>query len=91
MCGRVGVICTMHQIVLEHITTEEAVSFVLAQPSCPLSSSFLTAATITPQHLMYNRSHLFEGGRLHPHRYCLPVLKVIKEIAAPSCELLSLA
>jgi dihydroorotase len=57
------------QIVLEHITTEEAVQFVLAHTQC-------TAATITPQHLLYNRTHLFEGGRLRPHLFCLPVLKV---------------
>ena len=63
------------QIVLEHITTEEAVAFVLAQPLSPQNNP-LTAATITPQHLMYNRSRLFLGGRLHPHLFCLPVLKV---------------
>ena len=32
------------------------------------------AATITPQHLLYDRSHLFAGG-LHPHLYCVPLLK----------------
>ena len=32
------------------------------------------AATVTAQHLMYNRNAIFEGG-LRPHRYCLPVLK----------------
>ena len=53
---------------LEHITTNEAVAFVLAHPHN-------TAATITPQHLLYNRSDLFAGGRLHPHLFCLPVLK----------------
>ena len=31
-------------------------------------------ATITPQHLLYNRNALFQGG-LRPHMYCLPVLK----------------
>jgi len=35
--------------VLEHITTAEAVEFVLAQPPH-------VAATITPQHLLYNRN-----------------------------------
>ena len=54
-------------LVLEHITTREAVEFVLAQgPS--------VAATITPQHLLLNRNALFAGG-LRPHHYCLPVLK----------------
>ncbi len=55
------------RIVLEHITTEEAVQFVR-------SSSNRVAATITPQHLLLNRNDLLVGG-LKPHYYCLPVLK----------------
>jgi dihydroorotase len=55
------------KIVFEHITTEEAVAFVRAAPA-------RVAATITPQHLLYNRNALFAGG-LRPHHYCLPVLK----------------
>lgn len=55
------------KIVLEHITTAEAASFVMASPSN-------IAATVTPQHLFLNRNALFEGG-LRPHNYCLPVLK----------------
>ena len=51
----------------EHITTREAVDFVLgAGPN--------VAATITPQHLLLNRNALLVGG-IHPHNYCLPVLK----------------
>lgn len=57
------------KIVLEHITTKEAVDFVL---NAPASSKL--AATITVHHLMYNRNALFEGG-IRPHRYCLPILK----------------
>ena len=38
------------------------------------SSDRFTAATLTPQHLLYNRNALFTGG-LRPHYYCLPVLK----------------
>ncbi|HYG30613.1 MAG TPA: dihydroorotase [Allosphingosinicella sp.] len=53
--------------VFEHITTAEAVDFVLA-------SGPNVAATITPQHLIINRNALFEGG-LRPHAYCLPVAK----------------
>lgn len=34
----------------------------------------LLAATITPQHLMFNRNHMLVGG-IRPHLYCLPVLK----------------
>ena len=31
-------------------------------------------ATITPQHLLYNRNAIFDGG-VRPHMYCLPILK----------------
>jgi dihydroorotase len=55
------------RIVIEHVSTEDAVQFVLEGPE-------RVAATITPQHLLWNRNALFEGG-LQPHRYCLPVLK----------------
>ena len=34
----------------------------------------LIAATITPQHLMFNRNHMLVGG-VRPHLYCLPILK----------------
>jgi dihydroorotase len=55
------------KIVMEHITTEEAVNFVL---SCGPN----VAATITVHHLLYNRNELFKGG-ICPHAYCLPILK----------------
>ena len=55
------------KIVLEHITTTEAVDFV--RDGIPN-----VAATITPQHLHLNRNALFAGG-LRPHAYCLPVVK----------------
>ena len=55
------------RIVLEHITTAEAATFVgEAGPH--------VAATITPQHLHINRNALFAGG-IRPHAYCLPVAK----------------
>ncbi len=54
------------RIVLEHITTSDAVEFVLANNNI--------AATITPQHLLFNRNALFKGG-IRPHFYCLPILK----------------
>lgn len=55
------------KIVLEHITTEQAVEFVTrAGPQ--------VAATITAHHLLYNRNDLLVGG-IRPHLYCLPVLK----------------
>ena len=55
------------RIVLEHISTKDATEFVK-------ESSNKIAATITPQHLLYNRNELFLGG-LRPHAFCLPVLK----------------
>jgi dihydroorotase len=55
------------KIVLEHVTTREAVAFVSeAGPAL--------AATITAHHLVINRNALFAGG-LRPHAYCLPVAK----------------
>lgn len=55
------------RVVFEHITTQQAAEFVLASPEN-------IAATVTPQHLLYNRNSLFVGG-IRPHYYCLPVLK----------------
>ncbi|MCX7084223.1 MAG: dihydroorotase [Methylococcales bacterium] len=55
------------RIVLEHVTTTEAVEFVL-------SAGPNIAATITPQHLLYNRNALLAGG-IRPHYYCLPIIK----------------
>jgi len=55
------------RIVLEHITTADAVQFVL-------EGSPNLAATITPHHLLYNRNAILAGG-IRPHFYCLPVLK----------------
>ncbi len=55
------------RIVLEHITTEEGVDFVTNAPNN-------VAGTLTPQHLLYNRNALLAGG-IHPHYYCLPILK----------------
>jgi dihydroorotase len=55
------------KIVLEHITTAEAVRFVEGAPDN-------VAATITAHHLLLNRNAIFQGG-LRPHHYCLPVLK----------------
>ncbi len=56
------------KIVLEHVTTAEGASYILGV------NDRYTAATVTPQHLLYNRNALFTGG-LQPHFYCLPVLK----------------
>lgn len=55
------------KITMEHISTKEAVEYVLSTPDN-------VRASITPQHLMYNRNHLLVGG-IRPHLYCLPILK----------------
>lgn len=55
------------KIVFEHLTTKEAAQYVA-------TSDRYTGATITAQHLLYNRNAIFTGG-LRPHFYCLPVLK----------------
>ncbi len=55
------------KIVLEHITTKDAVEYVEDGDST-------LAATITAHHLLLNRNAMLVGG-IHPHHYCLPVLK----------------
>ena len=55
------------KIVFEHITTSDAVDFVLE------GSSYI-GATITAHHLLMNRNDMLVGG-IKPHHYCLPVLK----------------
>lgn len=55
------------KVVLEHITTKDAVEFVNEQgPN--------VAATITAHHLLLNRNDMLVGG-IRPHLYCLPILK----------------
>jgi dihydroorotase len=54
-------------VVFEHITTADAAQFVA-------DADDRIAATITPHHLLLNRNDLLVGG-IHPHHYCLPVLK----------------
>ena len=55
------------KIVLEHITTQQAVEFVS-------SENELVAATITAHHLLFSRNDMLAGG-VRPHFYCLPILK----------------
>ncbi|MGQ7828692.1 dihydroorotase [Altererythrobacter sp. Z27] len=55
------------KVVFEHITTSDAVDFVLAAGNN-------VGATITPQHLHINRNAMLVGG-IQPHNYCLPVAK----------------
>jgi dihydroorotase len=62
------------RIVFEHVTTKQAVQFVRGAREG-------VGATITPQHLLYNRNAIFVGG-IRPHYYCLPVLKTEADRAA---------
>lgn len=62
------------RVVLEHITTADAVEFVS-------QAGANVAATITAHHLMYNRNHMLAGG-IRPHFYCLPILKRNRHQAA---------
>ncbi len=55
------------KIVLEHITTQQAVEFVSSEDE-------RVAATITAHHLLFNRNDMLAGG-VRPHFYCLPILK----------------
>ncbi len=55
------------RVVLEHITTRQAVEFIKATEDN-------IAATITAHHLLMNRNAMFKGGII-PHHYCLPILK----------------
>jgi dihydroorotase len=55
------------KVVFEHITTKEAVDFVM-------ESGPKLGATITPHHLDFNRNAIFAGG-IRPHFYCLPIAK----------------
>ncbi|MCY0387346.1 dihydroorotase [Robbsia sp. Bb-Pol-6] len=58
------------KIVFEHITTRQAAEYVRDADAAPGT----LGATITPQHLLFNRNAIFAGG-VRPHYYCLPVLK----------------
>ncbi|CAA0092598.1 Dihydroorotase [Halioglobus japonicus] len=55
------------RVVLEHITTADAVQFVS-------DAAATVAATITVHHLLFNRNDMLVGG-IRPHYYCLPILK----------------
>ena len=60
------------RIVLEHVTTRDAVQYVREAPG-------RIAATITAHHLLFSRNAMFLGADgsagMRPHFYCLPVLK----------------
>jgi dihydroorotase len=72
------------KVVFEHITTQEAAWYVR-------DGNEQLAATITPQHLMFNRNHMLVGG-VRPHLYCLPILKrnvhqqALRELVASGCD-----
>ncbi|CAL4323351.1 dihydroorotase [Buchnera aphidicola] len=56
------------KIILEHVTTQDAVSYIEE------ANSPYLAGTITPHHLMFNRNNMFING-IQPYLYCLPILK----------------
>jgi dihydroorotase len=55
------------KVVVEHVTTAETADIIRAYAP-------RVAGTITPHHLVINRTSIFQGG-LRPHLYCLPVAK----------------
>ena len=55
------------RLVVEHITTKDSADFVKSQGDN-------VGATITVQHLAFNRNHMLVGG-IRPHLFCLPILK----------------
>jgi dihydroorotase len=55
------------RIVLEHLSSKDAVDFVR-------SAAPQLAGTITPYHLMLNRTD-FLGYGLRPYMYCMPIIK----------------
>ena len=66
----------------EHCTTAEAAAFVQSGPPN-------VCASVTPQHLLFNRNHMLAGG-IKPHLYCMPILKaeedrafLVKAVTAP--------
>ena len=59
-------------VVFEHITTREAVEFVISAPK-------IIAATITAHHLLISRNALFQGG-IRPHHYCQPIRREVSAI-----------
>lgn len=61
------------RITLEHITTSDAVDFVIESDN--------VVATITAHHLLINRNAIFTVGKntaLNPHAFCLPIAKAEK-------------
>lgn len=72
------------RVVFEHITTRDAAHYVR-------DGDDRLAATITPQHLFYNRNHMLVGA-IRPHLYCLPILKrnehqqALRELATSGFE-----
>lgn len=59
------------RIVLEHLSSAEAVSFVAGGPET-------LGATITAHHLLFTLDDMM-GGNLDPHLFCKPVIKTEKD------------
>ena len=63
------------KVSMEHITTKEAAELV----SSGIYPNLV--ATVTPQHLLYDRNKMLRGG-LDAHLYCMPILKRKKHMEA---------
>lgn len=72
------------KVVMEHITTREAADYVR-------EGNAHLAATVTPQHLRFDRNAMLVGG-IRPHLYCLPILKrrehteALRRLVTSGCE-----
>ena len=55
------------RVIMEHITTKDGADYVL-------SNEKDLGATLTVQHLIFDRNDMLVGG-MRPHYYCLPILK----------------
>jgi dihydroorotase len=58
------------RICVEHVSTAHTVKWLREQKREPNT----LGATVTPQHLLFNRNRIFEGGKFHPAYFCAPIL-----------------
>lgn len=65
------------RISLEHISSEEAVEYMIEH-----GDPYYMVCTITAHHLALDRRYLYLNGFLRPHHHCLPVIKTVKHKSA---------
>ncbi len=56
------------KVIIEHVSSEDAIKAVLNLPDT-------VAATITVHHLLFTIQDVI-GGKMRPHRYCMPIPKM---------------